>query len=92
MGEPVPPPAELDAEAAEFWDEHVEVDPVLAQRWWQAHAGRFTQAQRWQAGVAVVGWPVDAAVSLEAMRDVWLETCMRPGADAKSLAASDPGV
>lgn len=54
-GEPVPPPPSLDAEAAEFWDEHVEVDPVLARRWWQEHGGRFAPAARWQAGVAVEG-------------------------------------
>ncbi|MDY0108314.1 MAG: hypothetical protein RBT60_00060 [Candidatus Krumholzibacteria bacterium] len=71
-GEPVPPPAELDAEAAEFWDEHVEVDPELARRWWQEHGGRFVPTARWQAGVAVAGWPVDEKVPLAGRRDVWL--------------------
>lgn len=71
-GAPVPQPAELDAEAAEFWDEHVEVDPALARRWWQEHGGRFAPAEWWQAGIAVDGWPVDERVPLAGRRDVWL--------------------
>lgn len=71
-GESVPPPPELDGEAVEFWDEHVEVDPALARRWWQEHGGRFASAAQWQAGVAVDGWPVDERVPLAGRRDVWL--------------------
>jgi len=71
-GDPVPPPEDFSEEEADFWDEHVEVDADLAEKWWEAHEAEFYGAERWQNGQAVSGWPVDGDLTLEARRDEYL--------------------
>ena len=60
---------------ADFWDEHVEVDPVLAEQWWKSHADRFARDERWQTGWAVSEWPAGPGLTLEARRDSFLRAC-----------------
>jgi uncharacterized protein (TIGR02270 family) len=50
QGEPVAAPDGLDEEEAEFWDEYVAVDAVLARGWWEENRGRFLEGERWQRG------------------------------------------
>lgn len=72
QGAPVPPPAELGEDAAEFWDEVVAADPELAGRWWRDNAARFEPGRRQQGGVAVEGWPLDAGLTVQVRSDACL--------------------
>ncbi len=85
QGEPLKPPAEISEEEADFWDEHVEADPLLAEQWWQNNAEQFAKNERYQGGCAVQGWPVETAISLEARRDEFLRACFLAGGSLGEL-------
>ncbi len=87
QGEPVPPPAELDEDAAAFWDEYVPADPVLARRWWEANGSRFAADTRWNAGLAADAATTDA-LPLALAGDLTLRTCYRASPSAAEAPTS----
>jgi uncharacterized protein (TIGR02270 family) len=84
----IEPPDDMSSEDAEFWDDHMEVEPSLGRSWWASNLANFPGAGRWQQGLEVSSEPLGALFSeltLQSRRDVYLRTRWRDPANTPDL-------